>query len=185
MRDLLRLRALPVHPLGVSSDAAWADGRWCSPAEFFFHDVDHARFKVREDLVASGHTVADAYRDGETLDPSSGLHRTIVPEARPLVGSWMWEQGEERLKLIDAMVLAIDKLADRPLATMASLLLFEIVHEKSFPIDRAVLARELGGDVHCDKIRRKHATGFFAADLPDSAMLERMDAARRWLLEML
>ena len=53
-RELLRLRAFPVHPLGITDKAVWADGRHVSPAEFFFHDLDHARYKVREDLLAMG-----------------------------------------------------------------------------------------------------------------------------------
>jgi len=48
--ELIELRAFPIHPLGVVTETAWTDGRLSSPAEFFFHDLDHARFKVREDL---------------------------------------------------------------------------------------------------------------------------------------
>lgn len=59
-RDLLRLRAFPVHPLGVMDEAVWGDGRRLSPAEFFFHDVDHARFKVRADLLAMGIQLRDS-----------------------------------------------------------------------------------------------------------------------------
>ena len=75
-RELLRLRAFPVHPLGITDKAVWADGRHVSPAEFFFHDLDHARYKVREDLLAMGVHIPDAYRDGTTFDP---VARRLTP----------------------------------------------------------------------------------------------------------
>jgi len=46
-RDLIALRAFPVHVLGIVSQVEWADGRPCTPAEFFYHDLKHARFKLR------------------------------------------------------------------------------------------------------------------------------------------
>ena len=70
--DLVALRAFPVHPLGVMGEVAWADGRPCSPAEYFFHDLDHARYKVREDLRVEGVEIPDAYQDGTTVDAAHG-----------------------------------------------------------------------------------------------------------------
>jgi len=58
--DLLRLRAWPLHPLGVVAQPARADGAVRSVAEYFAHDVDHARYKVREDLRVRGQAVPDA-----------------------------------------------------------------------------------------------------------------------------
>ena len=57
-RDLIALRAFPVHVLGIVSQVEWADGRPCTPAEFFYHDLDHARFKLREDLAVDDPGVA-------------------------------------------------------------------------------------------------------------------------------
>ena len=62
----------PVTAYSELTQTEWADGRPCSPAEFFFHDVDHARFKLREDLAARGVTIPDAYVNGTTLDPATG-----------------------------------------------------------------------------------------------------------------
>lgn len=88
MRDLIQLRAFPVHPLGVVAQPLWVDGGRASPSEYFFHDLDHARFKVREDLLTAGISIPDAYQDGSTLDPRTGRHRTILPFAVGEVGVW-------------------------------------------------------------------------------------------------
>src|SRR5262245_10449633 len=37
-RKLIELRAFPVHIIGIMAQVEWADGRPCSPAEFFYHD---------------------------------------------------------------------------------------------------------------------------------------------------
>lgn len=46
-------------------------------------------------------------------------------------------------------------LSDTDVADAAELLLFEIVHEKSFPMDTAVLERELSLPAHVEKLRKK------------------------------
>jgi hypothetical protein len=94
--DLIAARAWPVHPLGVVKGPSLADGRVSSPAEFFCHDVDHARFKVREDLLARGVTIPDAYVHGSTFDPARGEHRSILPAALAHVDATSWREAAER-----------------------------------------------------------------------------------------
>jgi hypothetical protein len=175
--DLVALRAFPVHPLGVVSEAAWADGRLCSPAEYFFHDLDHARFKVREDLMVEGIEIPDAYQDGTTLDARTGKHRTILPVAAGRIGATLWERAEPRRALAQAL-LAIATGLGGPRASAAELLLFEMIYEKSHPLDAAVLARELATDAHVAKIRHKQASGFYGAEAPTAATIAALDEAR-------
>lgn len=184
-RDLLRLRAFPVHPLGVKSATAWADGRLCSPAEFFFHDVDHARFKVREDLLALGLSLADAYHKGTTLDPITGRHRSILPEALGKVGPLLWSMAEARYSVIESMLNKTRTLRDRPLADGVEWLLFQILHEKSFPLDVPTLQRELATSRHVELLRTKVENGFYDKNTPSSAVMNQLDVARNWLLETL
>lgn len=184
-RDLLRLRAFPVHPLGVKSATAWADGRQCSPAEFFFHDVDHARFKVREDLLARDLSLADAYQNGTTLDPITGRHRSILPEAVGKVGPWLWSMAEARCSLIESMLNKVNALPDPSLAAAAEWLLFQIMHEKSFPLDVPTLRRELAMPHHVVLLRTKVENGFYHKDTPSSDVMTQLDMARHWLLELL
>ena len=184
-RDLLRLRAFPVHPLGVKNAMAWADGRRCSPAEFFFHDLDHARFKVREDLLAMGVAVADAYQDGTTFDPVTGRHRSILPEALGKIGPSLWSMAAERGLLIESMLNSIIALPDPSLAHAAEWLLFQILHEKSFSLDVPVLRRELATSHHVVLLRTKVENGFYDNDRPSPDLMAHLDTARNWLLELL
>ena len=184
-RELIRLRAFPVHPLGVTNRTMWADGRQCSPAEFFFHDVDHARFKVREDLLAMGLEVRDPYQDGTTFDPVTQRHRSILPEAFGKVGSSLWSVAESRLSLVESMFNKIDTLPDRSLANSAEWLLFQIVHEKSFPLDVLTLRRELATSRHVELLRTKVDNGFYDSNRPSPEVMSQLSTAREWLMEVL
>ena len=184
-RELIRIRAFPAHPLGVTSRATWADGRQCSPAEFFFHDLDHARFKVREDLLAIGLDLRDAYQDGTTFDPITQRHRSILPEAFGKVGSSLWSSAENRAFLVESLFNRIDSLPERSLANAAEWLLFQILHEKSFPVDVPTLQRELATPRHVELLRTKVDNGFYNKNRPSSEVMTQLNVARDWLIEVL
>jgi hypothetical protein len=183
-RELIELRAFPVHILGIVAQVEWADGRPCPPAEFFYHDLDHARFKLREDLAAQGVDIPDAYQNGTTLDPETGRHRLIV-YATTGHAATLWQGSAERLALARRLFASIDALTDRAQAIAADVLLFEIIHEKSFPLEPRVLRRELSSSAHLERIRSKLATGFYGLNPPPSASVASLEAARSWLLEAL
>ena len=184
-RDLLRLRAFPVHPLGVTRGPAWADGRHCSPAEFFFHDLDHARCKVREDLQTIGIEIPDAYQHGTTFDSATGRHRVILSDAAGRVGPSLWSMAAKRLALVETLLARIDTLEDKSLASAAEWLLFQILHEKSFALDIPTLRRELATSRHVDLLRTKVNRGFYNEHTPSAEVMAQMDAARGWLAEVL
>lgn len=179
--ELIVGRAWPVHPLGVVEQPSWADGRTLSPAEFFFHDVDHARFKVREDLLARGIAIPDAYEGGSTFDAERGEHRCFLAAAQQHVSMLGWQQADERVRCVRGWLAAIDATPERELATAARWLLFELVHEKSLPIDADVLALALATSAHVAKLRTKCAAGFYARAAPPAAVIAMLPAARDWL----
>jgi hypothetical protein len=178
--DLVALRAFPVHPLGVVTEVTWADGRPCSPAEYFFHDLDHARFKVREDLRVEGVEIPDAYQDGTTVDAHTGRHRVILPAAVGHIGTSLWERARSRQALAGRLLATAAELGGAQ-AAAAELLLFEIIYEKSHPLDAAVLARELASGAHVAKIHHKQASGFYGTDAPTAETIAVLDQARRAL----
>lgn len=177
--DLILARAWPVHPLGVVAGPTHADGAPRSPGEFFCHDVDHARFKLREDLLARGVDVPDPYVDGGTFDAARGAHRVVLPALLPHLSAVAWHEAPARE---DRARRWLDAAAALPRAfgEAARWLLFELVHEKSLPLDADVLARALATDAHVVKLRRKAAAGFFDRHGPDAAALARLDDARAW-----
>lgn len=184
-RELVELRAFPLFPLGVTTQRAWVDGRRSSPSEFFFHDLDHARFKVRESLHERGIDVADAYRDGTTFDVESGRHRSILPLVRGKLGSELWHEADTARAFGARVLDRIDRMDDRVLARACELLLFEIVHEKSFPLSPRALARELGSKAHLDKLRGKQAAGYFGDSDPGASVIARLPDARTRLQQEL
>ena len=184
-RELIRIRAFPIHPLGVTGKAMWADGRQCSPAEFFFHDVDHARFKVREDLLAVGLELRDAYQDGTTFDSLTQRHRSILPEAFGKARSSLWSSAESRAYLLENMFNRMDSLPERSLANAAEWVLFQILHEKSFPVDVPTLQRELATSRHVELLHTKVNNGFYNKNRPSSDVMTQLNTARDWLIEVL
>lgn len=186
--DLICLRAFPFHPLGLVADTVWADGAPAAPSEYFFHDLDHARFKVREDLRVLGIQIPDAYQDGTTLVPGTDRHRTVLTwAARDRAGPRLWERGPARLALGRSLLGQIDALPDRAVARAARLLMFEIVHEKSFPLEWSTLATQLEGSAgaaHLEKICRKQAAGFFGDDTPGDTVIAALPAGRLALRHM-
>jgi hypothetical protein len=182
--DLVDLRAFPVHPLGLAGRPTWTDGALDSPSEFFFHDLDHARFKIREDLLVEGIAIPDAYRDGSTLDPENGRHRVILSHVVGRIGDRLWERAPERCALAQQLRTRVAALEASPYRSATELLLFEIVHEKSFPLDPAVLDRELAGESHLAKLRLKAANRFFPGGT-DDAVVAALPRARSFLREIL
>ncbi len=181
--EMMLARAWPVHGLGVVQAPTWGDGRWLSPAEFFCHDLDHARFKVREDLRARGLAIPDAYVGGTTWDAAAGAHRTFVAAALPHADASGWATARARERRVAAWLAAIAAEPRRELAGAARWLLFELVHEKSLPIDGDVLAAALADDAHVRKLQSKCATGFFGANAPAPAVRAQLMPAREWLRE--
>ena len=133
-RCLIAARPIPIHMLGIVTQRTWADGRWCSPADFFYHDLDHARFKIREDVLALGYDCPDVAQE-----------RTFLPYVQPCIpqaGPKLWELAPQRLALARRILSAMGDLRAADLAKAAELLLFEIVHEKSFPVQGEFVLRQ-------------------------------------------
>jgi hypothetical protein len=181
MRDLIRLRAYPVHAIGLVDKAVWADGSFLSPSEFFFHDLDHARYKIREDLRLEGIELPDPYQDGTTLDPLTGHHRAITPLLRPRIGDVLWARGSERSCLADHLVDTLRHFPDPRSSLAAELLLFEVLHEKGMPLDERTVRRELIGDTHLSKVRTKIESGFYRP-LVATTVADLLPSAQRSLI---
>lgn len=175
-RFLIALRAIPVHVLGVVDEPTWADGGLRAPQEFFFHDLDHARYKIREDLLALGFDCPDVTAKTPAILPYA---REAVRKAAPE----LWRRAPARLRLARALFQAIDALPDRELAQAAEWLLFEVVHEKSFPLERGILRRELEHDGHLAKLQRKFEAGFYRE--ATASVFARLPEARLRLLDVL
>jgi hypothetical protein len=179
-------RVVPVHPLGLVAAPLYSDGAVMSPLEYFLHDVDHARFMLREDLLSRGVALADAYQGTPPttlVDARLNLHRTILDGAAPAVVA-AGLAGRERLDERSRYAARFIDAADLPSGTHAralSLLLFEILHEKGFPFDGAVLRREVAGDRHVGKLGDKLRAGFFGRMTADAETIALLDWARGWV----
>ena len=181
LADMIGLRALPVHPLGLVAWPTWADGSLLSPSEYLFHDLDHARFKLREDCLAWGVDVPDAYVDGSTLDARSGRHRSLLPVVVDRMGAWPANDVPAQWSRARRLLARVRAARDRATARAAELLLFEVVHEKGLPLARPALAHAFASDAHIVKLWRKHGADFFGVDDPGGEVMNALPAARAML----
>ncbi len=195
MTDLLRLRATSARVIGLRDGASFADGAVCTPAEFFWHDLDHLRFMVREDLAVLSIAMPDAYgtcdADGRrsTFDPQSGQHRRILAAAVAPLADQRAAYGRlmaRAARTVEGLLGGLDRQHRLPAETVsaARLILFEICHEKSFTPVPEVLRRELSHDTHLAKIRLKLARRFWG-DAADPVLAGHLDSARALLMELL
>lgn len=190
-------RVAPIHPLGLRPEPLFSDGAVLSPLEYFLHDVDHARFMVREELLSRGVALPDAYQpppaggDGGApttlIDAARDLHRTILDGAgaavreAALAEPTLLVRRHDFARRLHAATAALPAEA----AQAVRLLLFEMLHEKGLPCDARVLRVETAHPRHVDKLRRKLADGFYGA-APEFAALaagaeDALPAARDWL----
>ncbi|WP_178133689.1 hypothetical protein [Vineibacter terrae] len=195
MVDLLRLRATSARVVGLRDSTTMADGDACTPSEFFWHDVDHLRFMVREDLAVLGVAIPDAYgapdRDGRrtTFDAATGGHRRVLAAAvAPLVA-----RRGEHARLMQRAAATVDGLlsglarcggGQTPDVAAACVLLFEICHEKSLTPVPEILRRELAGEPHIVKVRSKLARRFWG-EAVDPGLADHLVAGRALLLRLL
>lgn len=174
--ELVRLRMFPVHPLGLIAEPTWADGDLLTPSEYFFHDLDHARFKIREDFMRRGLDIPDAYEDGSTIDPRTGRHRAILPEVASRLAVRLHGSASSRPAAAQRLIAGVRSLRKAE-ARAAELLLFELVHEKSLPLDSAALARAVADDAPVAKLWRKQGSGFFGSNRPMPEVMNALPAA--------
>ena len=195
MVDLLRVRATAVRVIGLRERATYADGAPCTPAEFFWHDLDHVRFMVREDLAALGVAIADAYGPPDatgarsTLDGATGTHRCILTAAATALTA----RRTAHARLVRRATRTIDHLLTglirsesdhSQVVAAARLTLFEVCHEKSFTPVPEILRRELMNDAHGAKIHHKLARRFWG-DAVDPSLVAHLEAARAMLMDLL
>lgn len=181
IEDLVLLRAFPLHPLGVVERPTRADGLDCTPAEFFAHDLDHARYKIRAELLVQGVAVPDPYVDGSTWDAQAGAHRQILAAAASRVGPQGWTRAAARLAWLTGVWQASRATDDPALGQAAQWLLFELLHEKSLPLDGPRLAAELAGGAHVLKLQAKVERRFFGRHGPAAQVVAQLPAAAAWL----
>ena len=139
---------------------------------------------MREDLRVEAIELPDAYRDGSTVDPETGRHRLFIAHARGRIGARLWARADSRTALARRLRAGAAAVGDGPRRAAAELLLFELVHEKSFPLDAVVLDRELASDAHLAKLRTKAARRFFPQGTDDAVVAE-LPAARAALRQVL
>ena len=80
---------------------------------------------------------------------------------------------------------AMDALLDRSLAIAAEWLLFQITHEKSFPLHVPTLRRELATPLHIKLLQTKVDNGFYQKNTPSTDIMAQLNSAREWLIEVL
>ena len=137
--DLIKLRCVPILVLGVSDKPLLADQYLNSPLDFWAHDVQHIRRQSQE---------TDRYYDN--VIKHLKYYSARSPFDYVSKSTFYKMMHELTKKLLDRFkILKSDTPEEKAVKQWVKMLLFEIVHEKAWPISHFSLCRntKLGYDV--------------------------------------
>lgn len=147
--DIIKLRSVPILVLGVTNEPLHADQYMNTPLDFWAHDIQHARRQIQEteryyDLIVKHSKYYDSrspfdiisklqfYKMMDDFTKNKILPMVTLKNAKGLSGDelQMTKDSNEQSKL-------------------RKLLIFEIVHEKAWPITKFSICRniKLGYDI--------------------------------------
>jgi hypothetical protein len=147
--DIIKLRCVPILVLGVTDEPLHADQYTNTPLDFWAHDIQHARRQIQEteryyDLIVKHYKYYDSrspfdiitknefYKLMEKFTKEKILPMINLKATKGLSGSELEETKENNEK-----------------CKLRKLLIFEIVHEKAWPITKFSICRniKLGYDI--------------------------------------
>ncbi len=152
-----KTRNVPVHIIGFSTEALFADGYMLTPAEFAYHDWGHIEFLSLRDI-------------DHLTDPYAKLSNTLK--------EWK-ENREDFLSALDAL-----RESDRDLFRGVQMTFFEVLHERGYPYDLFRLKAQFETSKWTEILHRKLTNNFWKNIVFTPAQLSRLDEARAWLLSM-
>ena len=136
---LIQLRCVPIQILGVVDKAVHADQYLNSPIDFFSHDIQHARRLVQEN---------DRYYD--IIEKHKKYYVSRSPFDLITKEKFYNDMHEFTLKLLDFIKKnESDTDEQKAYKQIQRMLIFEVVHEKAWPITKFSLCRNipLGYDI--------------------------------------
>ncbi len=131
----IKLRCVPILLLGVAYRPLLADQYVNTPLDFWAHDIQHARRQIQE---------TNRYYDLWIKHRTYYSHRSPFDVVTKLeFYKEMWELTRSLLILLD------DEMIDLQMRNLIRMVIFEVVHEKAWPITRFALIRniQLGYDI--------------------------------------
>lgn len=120
--DFIKLRCIPVYLLGVSTEPVYADQYLNTPLDFFAHDIQHSRRLLIE---------TDRYYEVLIKNIFYQTDRSNFSIISKLdFYKYMWDFTKKILKIVGSN-------------KTKQLIIFEIIHEKAWPITRHSIIRNI------------------------------------------
>ncbi len=117
--DLMRVRGVPIHFVGLSKDFLYVDEFEQSPEEFFMHDCNHSWRMIMEDNAAEK-------KYGRTK-------QELIEESNAFIKEYL-----EQIK-----IRSTDTEEEREIKKLKKIILFEIVHEDAKPFLKDVISTSI------------------------------------------
>jgi hypothetical protein len=154
--DIIKLRCVPILVLGVSNEPVHADQYVNTPLDFWAHDMQHARRQIQEteryyDTIVKHLKYYDSRSPFDLISKKSFykmMEKFTKEKILPMIAlTPLKKKGdldENELKKINGTIRDLNEQAK-----LRKLLLFEIVHEKAWPITKFSVCRniKLGYDI--------------------------------------
>lgn len=163
--NFIRLRCVPIHFLGVSHKPVLADHFINTPLDFFSHDVQHMHRQYEEDHFYM-EKMGECYNHIDSFHQD--MYNTYIKCIHPLTDSkrigevrslLKMDHNEQDMKEIEEY----DNKTIKSIQQWIKMIVFEIVHEKGWPLTNYSLCRNLisGYDSFTYDIHEKNEKGLF------------------------
>jgi hypothetical protein len=132
--DLIKIRCVPILFMGVINEPIYIDQYLNSPLDFWAHDIQHSKRQIQETL---------RYYDNFIKHNQYFQRRTLFDIRTELDFYKYMEQYTKDTILPIIKINRLDTKEERALKAIKKLIIFEVVHEKAWPITEKSLCRNI------------------------------------------
>ena len=152
---LIKIRCVPIHLLGVVNTPRYADQYWNSPLDFWAHDLNHARRTMLETDwyydTQIKHRSYNTQRNYFSLPSKFEFYKEMADFTKNVIlpiitinKSWAHRKLiKEKIEVDTVTKYELEEYIDDGYKALMRLLIFEIVHEKAWPITTLSLLRNI------------------------------------------
>ena len=132
--DLIKLRCVPILIMGVSNKPIYIDQYLNTPLDFWAHDIQHSKRQIQE---------TERYFDSFIKHNQYYQRRTVFDIITPIKFYKYMETFTKTILLPLITIVESDDEITKAKKNMYKLLIFEVVHEKAWPITIKSLCRNI------------------------------------------
>jgi len=130
--DLIKLRCVPIMVMGVSSTPVYVDQYVNTPLDFWAHDIQHSKRQIQETL---------RYYD-EFIKHNRYYTRRTLFDIKSETDFYKYMETFTKMVILPLITIKESDLQEvRALKSIMKIIIFEVVHEKAWPLTQKSLCK--------------------------------------------